>query len=152
MNSKHAREDPVYRLLDLEATVSDNDEEDEDEDEEGNDGVSDTVTDWCPSLSLHFLVSFIDDEPDINLDYTPSRQMDKTSDREGGWHDLVASLEERHASGSKSKLPRVGEDNCRNERPLDPVIVSSIENIITHNYPFWRVRCKVTDQCFPCRI
>ena len=65
--------------------------------------------------------------------------MDETPDKEVGWHDVVASLEAHHTSH------RVAEDNCRNDRPLDPVIISSIENIITHDYPFWRVRCKVTD-------
>ena len=73
-------------------------------------------------------------------------QVDKPSDREGGWRDLVASLGERYASGSKT-VQHVVEDNCSNERPLDPALVSSIENITrlpTHDdYPFWRVRCKV---------
>ena len=89
----------------------------------------------------------MEDEPSINPHYTPWRQMDETSDKEGGWHDFVASLEERHASGSKSH--HIAEDDCRNDRALDPVIVSSIENGITHDYPFWQVRCQVTDWCFP---
>jgi len=75
--------------------------------------------------------------------------MDKTSDREGGCHDLIASLEERYATSSKFKTTNhIAEDDCRNARPLDPVIVSSVENITAHDYPFWRVRCKVTDWCF----
>jgi len=73
--------------------------------------------------------------------------MDQTSDHEGGWHDYVASLEERYASVSTFKATdHIAEDNCRNERPLmiDPVLVSCIENITTHDYPFWRVRCRVS--------
>jgi hypothetical protein len=72
--------------------------------------------------------------------------MDKTSDQQSSWHDLVASLEKRHGSGSKSKATHhIVEDNrTRNKQPLDPVIVSSIENITTHDYPFWRVRCRVS--------
>jgi len=95
------------------------------------------------------LDGFIEDEPSINPHYTPWGQMDKTSDQEGRWHDLVASLEERHASGSKFKPTH---HNRRNEQPLDPIVVSSIENITTHDYPFWRIRCKVTDWCFPHRV
>jgi hypothetical protein len=78
--------------------------------------------------------------------------VDKPSDRERGWHDLVASLGERYASGSKM-IQGIVEDNCRNERPLDPALISSIKNITglpTHDdYPFWRVRCKVTGWCLP---
>ena len=120
------------------------DDEDEDKDKEGNDGefVGDLQ---CPSLQLYLSGGFIDDEPAINPQNTPVRQMDQTSDQEGGWHDLVASLEERYASGSKFKTTQhIAEDDYRNERPpIDPVIVSSIEDIITHDYPFWRIRCKV---------
>ena len=81
--------------------------------------------------------------------------MDKPSDQEGGWQDMIASLSERYASGSKT-IQHVVEDYCKevggsNERHLDPALVSSIENITrfpTHNdYPFWRVRCKVTGWC-----
>ena len=144
---KRARDNAVNRFLDVEAMVADNDEEDE----EGNDGESAGVPDYSVGLQLHFLGSFIDDETTIINPYMPSRQMDKTSDpsREGDWHDLVASLKERFASGSKLK-PHHAEDNRRNE--LDPMIVSSIEKITAHNYPFWRVRCKVTDWYFPHRV
>jgi hypothetical protein len=144
---KRARSDnAVNRFLDVEATVADNDEEDE-EDEEDNDSESAGVPDYSVGLQLHFLGSFIDDESTIINPYMPSRQMAKTSDpsREGDWHDLVASLKERYASGSKLKTHHA-EDNRRNE--LDPVIVSSIEKITAHNYPFWRVRCKVSEWCF----
>ena len=77
----------------------------------------------------------------------PWRQMAKSLDQleeRGDWHDLVASLEaERHVLGSKFKATyHVAEED---EHPLCPAIVSTIENITTHNYPFWRVRCKVTD-------
>jgi hypothetical protein len=125
----------------------DNDEDEDEEDEEGNDGES--VPDLqCPSLQLYLSGGFIDDEPATNLNpqNTPVRQMDQTSDQEGGWHDFVASLEERCVSGSEFKAKHhIAKDDYRNERPLiDPVIVSSIENIITHDYPFWRVRCKVS--------
>src|SRR6267154_3712431 len=81
----------------------------------------------------HLLDGFIEDKLAINThSNTPLRQMDRTSDREGGWHDLVASLAERYASGpSKAIQPHIVKDNCRNERLLDPSLVSSIENI-TH--------------------
>jgi hypothetical protein len=100
---------------------------------------------YCPCLQLHLLDGFIEDEPANN--YPPLRQMDQTSDHEGGWHDCIASLEERYASGSKFKTRQhIAEDNCRNEWPLiDPVVASSIENITTHDYPFWRIRCRVTN-------
>ena len=147
MTRKRACDGPVYRLLDLEATVGDEDEDEEDG--EDDDGASAGIPDFRVSiLHLQLLDGFIQDEPSINPHYTPWRKMDETSDKEVGWHDLVASLEERHASGSKIKPTHhrdIAEDNCRNDRPLDPVIISSIENIIAHDYPFWRVRCKVTD-------
>ena len=102
-------------------------------------------------LHRDLIDDIIDDELAINTHYAPLRQMDRTSDREGGWHDLVASLAERYASGSKAIQPHIAED--KNERPLDPSLFSTIENITrlpTHNrYPFWRVRCKVTDWCLP---
>jgi hypothetical protein len=94
------------------------------------------------------LDDFIKDEPSdirVNAHYTPSWwQVAKTPNQErGDWHNLVASLEERHASGSKFKATyHVAKED---EHPLCPAIVSTIENITTHNYPFWRVRCKVTD-------
>jgi len=76
--------------------------------------------------------------------------VDKLSDRERGWHDLVASLGDRYASGSKT-VQGIVDDNCSNERPLDSALISSIKNIIglpTHDdYPFWRVPCKVTGWC-----
>ena len=98
--------------------------------------------------AYHLLGGFINVEPAVNPQYTPW-QMDKNSDQEGGCHNLIASLEEHYATSSKSKVTNhIGEDDCRNERPLDPVIVSSIENITAHIYPFWRVHCKVTDWCF----
>jgi hypothetical protein len=103
---------------------------------------------------LHLLDGFIEDKLAINTHYSHLRQMDRTLDREGNWHDLVDSLGERYASGSKTIQPL--KDNCRNERPLDPSLVSSIENITrwpTHNdYPFWQVRCKVTDWCLPHQV
>jgi hypothetical protein len=71
--------------------------------------------------------------------------MDRTSDREGGWSNLVAFLEERYASGGET-THRIAEDN---DRPIDPALVSALTNIArlpTHDdYPFWRVRCEVTD-------
>jgi hypothetical protein len=65
--------------------------------------------------------------------------MDKTSDREDpGWHNLVASLDERYATCSKFKTTHhIVEDDCRNEQPLvDPVIVSSVKNINIVFVPF----------------
>jgi len=92
------------------------------------------------------LAGIIEVNPVIDPHYVPWRQVDKPSDREGGWRDLVASLGERYASGSKTRQHAV-----EDERPLDPALVSSIENITrlpTHDdYPFWRVRCKVTGWC-----
>jgi hypothetical protein len=75
--------------------------------------------------------------------------MDKPSNREGGWHNFVTSLGERYASGSKT-IQHIVENNDGHERlPLDPALVSCIENMPAHkDYPFWRVRCKVTDS-FP---
>jgi hypothetical protein len=129
------------QFLDIEATVGEEDEEDE-ESKEGNDGESESQT-YCPSLQLHLLDGFIEDKPANNSHYMPFRQLNQTSDHEGGWHDCVASLAEHYASGSKFKT--TAEDNCRNERPqIDPVVVFCIENITTHDYPFWRVRCRVS--------
>jgi hypothetical protein len=134
--------DSVNPFLDLEATVGDEEEEEEEEEEE-NDGASAGVKDYkCPSLQWHLLGGFIDDEP-IKPHYVPLRQMDNTLDQDDR-HDLVASLAERYTSGSKT----IPQENDRNERPLDPVLVSTIENITRlptdDDYPFWRVRCKVT--------
>lgn len=142
---KRARDDPVNKFIDLEARVGDDDEEDEED--KDNDGTSAGVPYSVPVQAYHLLGGFIDEEPAVNPHYTPLRQMDETSDREGGWHDLVASLEERYASDTSkfNTTHHIAEDNCRNEQPLDLVIVSAIENIIAHDYPFWRVRCKVTD-------
>jgi hypothetical protein len=92
--------------------------------------------------------------------------MENTSDREGGWHDLVASLEDRYASGGERSQIVELEDNCTTERlldpspntrensrrlesSLDPMVISSIEHIVAHDYPFWRVRCKACVWCFP---
>jgi hypothetical protein len=126
--------------------VGEEDEEDE-ENEEGNDGESASQT-YGPSLQLHLSDGFIKDSdvPANNSHYMPFRQRNQTSDHEGGWHDCVASLVERYASGSKFKTTHhTAEDNCRNEWPLiDPLVVSCIENITTHDYPFWRVRCRVS--------
>jgi hypothetical protein len=70
-------------------------------------------------------------------------EVDKTSDREGGWHSLVDSLEERYSSGTEFQTtPHIVD---MNERALDSAFVSLIEKIAGHDYPFWRVRCKVTD-------
>ena len=78
--------------------------------------------------------------------------MDKPLDQEGGWHDFVASLEDRYVSANEHKtsssIVELGSDYTT-ERHLDPVVISSIEDIVTHQYPFWRVRCKVSDWCFP---
>jgi hypothetical protein len=97
-------------------------------------------------LQAH-LGGFVEDEPVLNPHYPPWRQVYKPLDREDGWQDLVASLGERYASGSKT-IPHIIEDNDSNERPLNPALVASIEKIIrlpTHDdYPFWRIRCKVT--------
>jgi hypothetical protein len=147
---KRACDDPVYQLLDLEVAVGGEDKDEQDD--QDHDGASAGIPSWqYPSLHLQLLDGFIEDEPSsVDPHYTPWRQMDETSEKEGGWHDLVASLEERHASGSKFKpTHHIAEDNCRNDPPLDPVIVSSIENIITHDCPFWWVRCQVTDLCYP---
>ena len=140
---KRARDDLVNRFIDLEATVGEDEDEDEDEDnDEDNDGVFAGVSYSSINKLTILLGGFIDKEPAINPRYTPLRQMDETSDRAGSWHDLVASLDERYAT-RKTTL-HIAEDNCRNDRTLDPVIVSSVGNIITHDYPFWRVRCRVS--------
>jgi hypothetical protein len=148
MKHHPARDGPVNRFLDIEATVGDNDEEDE-EDEEDNDGASaGAPPDY--SLQLHFLGGFIEDEPPINGDQpTPWTQMDKLPNREGGWHDFVASLGERYTSGSKTNQHIVENNSSHEWPPLDPALVSCMENMpVRDGYPFWRVRCKVTDS-FP---
>jgi hypothetical protein len=67
--------------------------------------------------------------------------MNKTLDR---GHHVIASIEERYVTARKFKtIHHIAEDDCTYEWP-DPVIVSSIENITTHDYPFWRVRCRVS--------
>jgi hypothetical protein len=81
--------------------------------------------------------------------------MDNTPDREGGWDNLVASLEHHYASTSEHKMSspivELG-DNCTADQLLNTVVISSIEHIVAHDYPFWRVRCKVSAWCFPHRI
>jgi ribosomal protein L24 len=93
-------------------------------------------------MSLQRLLEgFIQDDAPIDTQYPP--QMHSTDVDEGGWIDLVASLEERYAS-----THRVGEGD-RNERPLEShsTIASSIDKITrlptNDDYPLWRVRCKV---------
>src|SRR5260221_10173532 len=105
---KRACDDHVRWFLDIEAAVGDNDE-DEEGDEEDNEGASPGVLDWCPSLQGP-LGGFVEDEPVLNPHYRPSRQVYKSSDREDGWQDLIASLGERYASGSKT-IPHIIEDN-----------------------------------------
>jgi hypothetical protein len=69
--------------------------------------------------------------------------MDENSD-EGGWGDLLASLEKRYASDSG-----IAEGTHTREQPLEShPIASSIDNIVrqlprTDDYPLWRIRCKV---------
>ena len=77
--------------------------------------------------------------------------MDENSD-EGGWGDLLASLEKRYAPDSG-----ISEGNHRQvELPFDEShpIASSINNVIqqlhcTDDYPLWRIRCKVSLQAHP---
>jgi hypothetical protein len=70
--------------------------------------------------------------------------MDENSD-EGGWGDLVASLEKRYASDSG-----IAEGNHGHERPFDSHPLASVIDNITRqlpssdDYPLWRIRCKVT--------
>jgi hypothetical protein len=98
---------------------------------------------------MRLLGGFIEDESPVNREqaYDPAlmlRPVDKTSNREGGWHDFVGSLEERYASGRKLSQ-HIVENNYSYERlTLDPALVSCIENMPGQSgYPFWRVRCKV---------
>lgn len=130
---RSARNGLVHQFLDIEATVDDS-EEDEEAEGDASPGVP-------PG-------AFIEGDSTNNGDqaHDPAwrlKPVDKPS-REGGWHDFVGSLEERYASGSKTSQ-HIVENNYRHERlPLDPVLVSCIENMAGLNgYPFWRVRCKV---------
>ena len=146
MKRHRARNGLVHRFLDIEATVGDSDEEDEEDEDGASAGVPPDY-----DLQLHLLGGFVEDESAINA-HDPTlglRPEDNPSNREGGWHDFVGSLEERYASGSKTSQ-HIVENNYSHERlPLDPALVSCIENMPAHkDYPFWRVRCKVTDS-FP---
>ena len=66
---------------------------------------------------------------------------------EGGWGDLVASLEKRYASDSQ-----IAKGNNTHQQPFEShPIIPSIDNIIRQlpsmdDYPLWRIRCKVTLQ------
>ena len=98
--------------------------------------------------AYHLLGGFIKDESAVNREqaYDPAlrlRPVDETSNREGGWHNFVGSLEERYASGKKPSQ-HVENNNSYEWRSLDPALVSCIENMAGQSgYPFWRVRCKV---------
>jgi hypothetical protein len=61
-----------------------------------------------------------------------------------GWSNLVSSLNERFASGSRTTHGTAeGNDHLANH----PTIAASIDNInrlpTEDDYPLWRVRCKV---------
>lgn len=87
-------------------------------------------------------------EPTDETLYTPWRHFEELDENsnEGGWSDLVASLEERFVSGSRT-TQNIADSNHRDEPP-DPIIAACIDNITRlptkDDYPLWRVRCKVT--------
>ena len=123
----------VHQFLDIEAMVDDSEE-----DEEAEGGASPGV---LPG-------AFIEDDSTNNSGQAHDsawrlKPVDNPS-REGGWHDFVGSLEKRYASGSKMSQ-HIVKNNYHHERlPLNPALVSCIENMAGLNcYPFWRVRCKV---------
>lgn len=130
-----------HPFLDIEATVDagDDEEEGEDEDEDGMFEFESTIfLTWCRSGD------FIENELTLETQYTSWRHvanMDENSD-EGGWGDLVASIEKRYAldSGIAER-----NHNTFESHPIAP----SIDNIIQQlphvdDYPSWRIRCKVT--------
>jgi hypothetical protein len=70
---------------------------------------------------------------------------------QGGWSDMVASLEERFASGRRMTHNTQGttEDSHRYDfLASNPAIAVSIDNITClpseDDYPLWQVRCKVS--------
>lgn len=84
--------------------------------------------------------------------YTPWRDfadVDENSNQ-GGWSDLVSSLEERFASGSENTNGTKeghGSDHMDNYLARYPALAAAIDNITClptqDDYPLWRVRCKV---------
>jgi hypothetical protein len=101
-------------------------------------------------------LGFVEVEPSAEIEYTPwsnFADMDENS-AQGGLSDLIASLEERFASGR-------GNSSHRNEHLLpsrkedlltiDPALATSIENVIRlpteEDYPLWRLRCQVKLFC-----
>jgi hypothetical protein len=137
--------DDFRRLLDIEATVDDGDEdEDEDSDEEDHG----TFAEISYYLAYSYQSGdFIEDEAILETQSTPWRHLTNTDENlgEGGWGDLLASLEKRYGSDN-----RIAEGAHRHERLIEShPIASSIDNIIwqlprTDDYPLWRIRCKVT--------
>ena len=95
-----------------------------------------------------FLEGFFEANTVVGTLYSPARRrspdIDENSRREG-WNDLVASIEERHASrsGTTNRIPK-GDHWDEN---LDPTILAVIQNITRQpagdDYAMWQVRCKV---------
>jgi hypothetical protein len=134
---KCARDKFVNQFFDIKATVGDRDEEEDEDENDGDDGMSAQF--FTVPVPLQWLLGFVQDDPIIDTQYDPQRHSVEAED--GGWVDLVVSLEKRYAS------THCVAEGDRNERPLDPTIASFIDKNTrlptNDDYPLWRVRCKV---------
>jgi hypothetical protein len=76
-----------------------------------------------------------------------SGDIDENSNQ-GGWTNLVASIEERYALGSGPTHPIAEGNHREGHLDIEPAIVAAVDNITRRptddDYPLWRVRCKVT--------
>ena len=128
------------------------DSEEEDAEGDENDGEDDGTSAevYYRIVSYSCPLDFFEDEPTAGTGYIAWRHFADPDENlnEEGWSNLVASLEERFASGS-GKTQHTTEGNHRNERPLasDPAFATCIDKITRlpteEDYPLWRVRCQV---------
>jgi hypothetical protein len=102
--------------------------------------------------SYQFLEDFFEADTVFGTLNSPVRRppdIDENS-RQEGWNDLVASIEERHASRSGTTNRTLEGDHW--EENLDPAILAVIQNITRQpaddDYAMWQVRCKVIPLLF----
>jgi len=140
---KRARTD--YRFVDLEAREGDGKDDDEDE-EEGADGAPCQIQVYNNPSNGRLLDGFLEGDTVVESQHTPTGPMlpndvEENSNR-GGWTSLVASIEQRYASGGGT-IHRIAE-----HLGIEPAIAAAIDNITCQptdgDYPLWAFRCKVT--------